>query len=183
MKALKSLLRAVGQVELAIGALLAIYIILIMVIEIVMRYVFNNSIVWVQETVMLAFIWITCLGASVAMMTESHISITTLTHALTPGVQKMLKVMVSVAVLGCLLFLANTLPAAITNQNRTLTSSLPINFPRGMYYSLPVMVSVLIMIVAKLYYLVYEVRACLGLPNPKDYGIELISSSKQEDVL
>ncbi|MDP1531176.1 MAG: TRAP transporter small permease [Rhodoferax sp.] len=183
MKPVKSLLRVVGQAELAIGAMLAIYIILIMVIEIVMRYIFNNSIIWVQETVMLAFIWITCLGASVAMMTESHISITTLTHALTPGVQKVLKVIVSLAVLGCLLFLAYTLPAAIANQNRTLTSSLPINFPRGMYYSLPIMVSVLIMIVTRLYYLVFEVRTCLGLTNPKDYGIDLVSSSKQEDVL
>jgi TRAP-type C4-dicarboxylate transport system permease small subunit len=183
MKAVKSLLRAVGQVELAIGALMAIYIILIMVIEIVMRYIFNNSIIWVQETVMLAFIWITCLGASVAMMTESHISITTLTHALAPGVQKGLKVVVSLSVLGCLIFLAMTLPAAINIQNKTFTSSLPINFPRGWYYSLPVMVSVLIMIVAKLYYLIYEIRDVFGLSNPQGFAITLASSAKQEDVI
>ncbi|HCM27750.1 MAG: hypothetical protein A2Z99_16455 [Treponema sp. GWB1_62_6] len=171
MKIVKGFLQGAMRVQLAVGAVLALYIIAVMVTEIVMRYVFNNSIIWIQESVMLAFIWITALGASCALITDSHVKIDTFSRALPPRAQKFLKVFVSLVVMACLVFLAATLPKSIRIQNKSRTASLPINFPKGYYYSLPILFSVAGMMIAKLYYLFYEIRDLFGLANPVDYAI------------
>lgn len=183
MKFVKSLLESILRVELAAGAILAIYIIAVMVIEIVMRYVFNNSIIWVQESVMLAFIWVTALGATCAMATESHIMIDTLVRALPPVVRSCLKVLVSLAVLACLGFLVATLPTAIRIQNKSRTASLPFNFPKGYYYSLPILISAVGMGIVRLYYLYYEIREMAGLPVSPETRLKLSKSSAKVDVL
>jgi TRAP-type C4-dicarboxylate transport system permease small subunit len=159
------------RIELVLGALLAVYIIAIMVVEIVMRYVFNNSIIWIQESVMLAFIWITALGASYALMTGSHITIDTFGRFLPGRGKQILQVFGSLVILFCLFFLASTLPKSIDIQNRSKTASLPVNFPKGWYYSLPIMVSVCVMIPTALYYLYYQIREMIGLPLPACYRI------------
>jgi hypothetical protein len=48
---------------------------------------------------------------------------------------------------------------------------LPINFPKGFYYSLPILVSVVGMIAGKLYYLVYEIGELFGHSAPAGYRI------------
>lgn len=182
MKAFRRALETLVRIELAAGALLAMYIVAIMVVEIVMRYVFNNSIIWVQESVMLAFIWVTALGAACAMATESHILIDTLVRALPPRLRSVLRVLVSLAVLACLGFLVATLPTAIRIQNKSKTASLPVNFPKGWYYSFPILVSVAGMAAARLYYLVYEVRELFGLANPGDFRIAFPSVPGTDDA-
>ncbi|MFA6504847.1 MAG: TRAP transporter small permease [Treponemataceae bacterium] len=181
MKLVKLFLKGLMRAELALGAFLAIYIIAVMVVEIVMRYVFNNSIIWIQESVMLAFIWVVALGATCALITGSHVTIDTFSRSLPPKAQKTLKVFVSLLVMVCLVFLAATLPKSILIQNKSRTASLPINFPKGYYYSLPILVSVAGMILAKLYYLYYEVRDLFGLPNPETYKIVGSGASESEE--
>jgi len=181
---LKKCLEGLMRVELVAGAFLAIYIIGVMVVEIVMRYIFNNSIIWIQESVMLAFIWVTALGATCALMTESHIMIDTLIRFFPERARRVLKVLISLAVIACLIFLASTLPVAINIQNKSKTASLPINFKKGYYYSLPILVSVWGMLAAKLYYLVYEIRDALGLANPEGYRLRSpVAGSGKVDVL
>ena len=182
MNHLKEALKAIMRVQLAVGAVLALYIISVMVLEIVMRYVFNNSIIWIQESVMLAFIWITALGASCALITGSHVKIDTFSRSLPPGAQKFLKVFVSLLVMACLVFLASTLPKSIQIQNKSSTASLPINFPKGYYYSFPILFSVAGMMMAKLYYLFYEIRDLLGLAVPLDYAIGGTAAAAEEKV-
>lgn len=159
------------RAELALGALLAIYIIVVMVVEIVMRYIFNNSIIWVQESVILAFIWIVAFGSSYALMTGSHITIDTFGRFLPEKGQRALRIFVSLVILGCLGYLLIALPPSIGIQNKSKTASLPINFPKGYYYSLPVLVAVIIMIPTQLYYLVYEVGTLFGRTPPDDYRL------------
>lgn len=182
MKYFRSLLRFFMSLELAIGALLVVMIVILISMEIIMRYFVGNPIVWVQEFVLYLFIVITALGASVAIKTNSHIEIDTIVRLLPQKALNIVNVVVSLIILGSLLFLANKLPAAIKIQNMSKTSSLPINFPRGYYYSMPILVSVWGMIISKLYYFYYEIRELIGLENSEDYNLELPQLISEPDL-
>ena len=159
------------NIEIVVGVIGIISIVFIMVLEIVMRYIFGHSIIWVQEYIIMAFIWTVALGASYAFMGRSHITISTFSKYLPKKMEKSMKILISFIILGVLIYLALTLPPTIQIQNRTRTASLPIRIPRGYYYTLPLLISVWTMILAQLYYLFFEFRALLGLPNPKDISL------------
>ena len=59
MRSVKKVLEKIMAAEVVIGGLLIILMVGIMVLEVIMRYIFNNSIIWVQEFVIMVFIWIT----------------------------------------------------------------------------------------------------------------------------
>jgi TRAP-type C4-dicarboxylate transport system permease small subunit len=180
MRIVKELLRKIMIAEIALGALLVISMVAVMVAEVVMRYLFNNSIIWVQEFVIFLFIWITALGANAALMMKSHITINTFSQFLPERLRSVLSVFVSLVILGVLVYLVTTLPASIVIQNKTRTSSMPVVIPKGYYYSFPFFVSVLIMIATQVYYLYYEIRALAGVPNPEDYIITMPSFGKRK---
>lgn len=181
MKIVKRMLQHIMKMEVLIGAALVICMVAVMVVEVVMRYIFNNSIIWVQEFVILLFIWITMLGASAALMTRSHITINTFGKYLSGRLRNVMQVIVSLVIIGVLVYLLLTLPASISIQNKTRTSSMPVNIGKGYYYSFPLMVSVIIMMLTQLYYLYYDVKALLGKPCPEDYILEPIQLTKKHD--
>jgi TRAP-type C4-dicarboxylate transport system permease small subunit len=173
MRLIKRMLEEIMRVEILIGALLIITMVAIMVLEVVMRYVFNNSIIWVQEFVILVFIWITMLGGSAASMTKTHVTITTFSQFFSGKWKTGLQLLVSLVILGVLVYLAMNLPASIAIQNKTYTSSMPINIAKGHYYSSPLLFAVVLMLVTEVYYIYYEVRSLFGKAIPEDYVLEL----------
>ncbi|HCG64855.1 MAG: hypothetical protein CVV48_13605 [Spirochaetae bacterium HGW-Spirochaetae-4] len=173
MRLIKRMLEEIMRVEILIGAFLIIAMVVIMVLEVVMRYVFNNSIIWVQEFVILVFIWITMLGGSAASMTKTHVTITTFSQFISGKWKIGLQLLVSLVILGVLVYLAMNLPASIAIQNKTHTSSMPINIAKGHYYSSPLLFAVVLMLVTEVYYIYYEVRLLLGKAIPDDYVLQL----------
>ncbi|MEA5106504.1 MAG: TRAP transporter small permease [Sphaerochaeta associata] len=172
MRHVKRMLELIMGVELLIGGLLIIAMVAIMVLEVIMRYLFNNSIIWVQEFVIMIFIWMVMLGGSAASMTKTHVTITTFSQRL-PGKWKVvLQVFVSLIVLAVLFYLLQTLPASISIQNKTKTSSMPLNIGKGHFYSTPLFVAVILMSITELYYLFYEVCLLLGKDIPEDYALK-----------
>jgi TRAP-type C4-dicarboxylate transport system permease small subunit len=159
------------NIEIVAGAALVISIVGIMVLEVIMRYIFNHSIIWVQEYIIMAFIWTVAFGASYALMGQSHITINTFTKYMPKKIEKSMRILVSLVILGVLAYLAFTLPATITIQNKTRTASLPVKIPKGYYYTLPLLISVWIMIPTQLYYLFFQFRSFLGFANPENYHI------------
>ncbi|MBK5262450.1 MAG: TRAP transporter small permease subunit, partial [Peptostreptococcaceae bacterium] len=139
MKFIKRMLEKIMRIEILIAGFMIIAMVVVMVTEVVMRYVFNNSIVWVQEFVILLFIWITMLGGSTASMTKTHVTITTFSQFLTGKWKTGLQILVSLVIIGVLVYLALTLPASISIQNKTHTSAMPINIAKGNYYSSPLL--------------------------------------------
>ena len=171
MNGIKRIFRLIMGVEIVAGAVLVISIVGIMVLEVIMRYIFNRSIIWVQEYIIMAFIWTVALGASYALMDQSHIAITTFSKRIPDKAGKFMKLLVSLIILGVLVYLAATLPPTIAIQNRTRTASLPVKIPKGYYYTLPLFISVWIMIPTQLYYLFFQFRSFFGFVNPKNYSI------------
>lgn len=172
MRHVKRMLELIMGVELLIGGLLIITMVAIMVLEVIMRYMFNNSIIWVQEFVIMIFIWMVMLGGSAASMTKTHVTITTFSQRLPEKWKVVLQVFVSVIILAVLFYLLQTLPASISIQNKTKTSSLPLNIGKGHFYSTPLFAAVILMSITELYYLFYEVRMLLGKDIPEDYVLK-----------
>ena len=62
----------VGTVEI-VSALLLIFITVLTVAQVIMRYIFNNPFTWSEELAIAAFIYLTFLGISVAYARDRHL--------------------------------------------------------------------------------------------------------------
>jgi TRAP-type C4-dicarboxylate transport system permease small subunit len=182
MRLLKKLLEGIMRIEILLGAILVMVMVFTMVLEVIMRYIFNNSIIWVQEFVIFAFIWIVMLGGSAASMTKTHVTITTFSQFLSDRKKTMLQLLVSFIIIGVLVYLVLNLPASIAIQNKTSTSSMPINIAKGHYYSTPLLVAVILMLVTEFYYVYYELRMLAGKTVPGDYVLELRHFQRKRDL-
>lgn len=182
MKKYKEFLQKLMKIELFTGGIIIIIMVSLMCMEIVMRYFVNRPIVWVQEFVIFLFILITALGASVAVKTKSHIEIDTVILLFPKKSVKYINVIASLGMLAALVFLLVQLPTSMRIQNMSTTSSLPINFPRGYYYSMPLMLSVIGMFISKAYYFYYEIKVMLGHEVGKDIEIKHVDHIQGIDV-
>lgn len=163
MDVYRRILEKIRRVELVAGAILVLFVASSMCLQVFMRYVVNKPLVWVQESVMMAFIWITMLGAGAALKRSEHIKIDTFLSHLPQRTARIISLAVAILILVSLSLIAYLLPRAIQVQNRSVTSSLPINIPRGFYYSLPVLVGIVSMIVTQIYHVIGRTRELLGL--------------------
>jgi TRAP-type transport system small permease protein len=68
--------------------------------QVVMRYVFNNPLVWSDEAAQYLFVWIAFLGWVIAARRRSHIAITMVVDRLPPGAAQALRLAAQCAVLG-----------------------------------------------------------------------------------
>ena len=57
----------------AVSAALTLGIIGLLLAAVLSRYVFANSIVWIDEVVSISFIWVTMIGAALAMHRNEHL--------------------------------------------------------------------------------------------------------------
>jgi hypothetical protein len=73
--------------------------------------------------------------------------------------------------MGTLIFLVKWLPVVMRIQNMSYTSALPINIPRGLFYSLPIFISVLSMMLTQIYFIINQLMAIIGKPIPDDYKV------------
>ena len=172
MNAIKRFFKLIMDLEIIIGVFSIITIVLIIVAEIIMRSIFRSSILWVQEYIIMAFIWAVAFGAAYAFKVQSHIVITTFVKFLPEKMEKLMRIIISLGIMVVLIYLIMNLPATIRIQNRTTTASMPIRIPRGYYYSLPLLICVWTMTFAQLYYLFFQFRALFGLANPDNFKLK-----------
>ena len=98
-----------------IVAFLAVMLVLVFG-NVVLRYVFNSGITISEELSRIMFVWLTFLGAVVAMKEHAHLGIDTLTKRLSPNVQKLCVVVTSLLVLGvCGLVLVGSWQQTVIN--------------------------------------------------------------------
>lgn len=61
-------------------------------LQIIMRFVFNNSLVWSEELGKFIFVWISWVGLSIGERRNEHIKITLVTDRFSPKVQKIFEI-------------------------------------------------------------------------------------------
>ncbi len=171
MKNIKKALEGVMIAEIWLCGALVLIMVLLMCTEIVMRYIFNNSIIWVQEFAIGEFIWIVALCGNVALMLRSHITVKTFSQFLSEKGQQKFRLIATTFIFLALIYMLLNLPSSIAIQNKTRTSALPINIGKGLYYSAPLFLSSIIMMITQIYYFYYQIRELLGKPVAEDYPL------------
>lgn len=87
-------------------AIMLVAMTLIMGLQIVMRYVFNNSLSWPEELATFLFVWSTFLSISYCIREKSSIKIEQFYNIMPPKVQKLIKLLSKTIMLILAFFLA-----------------------------------------------------------------------------
>jgi TRAP-type C4-dicarboxylate transport system permease small subunit len=91
-------------VEAVTVAVLAFYVAVI-VVQVVLRYVFNSSLIWSDEIIRFGLVWNVMLGATLVSLREGHIRVDLFENMLPPRVQPYVQLLIHFISLAFLLLL------------------------------------------------------------------------------
>lgn len=94
----------------AVSAALMVGIVVLLLAAVLSRYVFANSIVWIDEVVSTSFIWLTMIGAGLAMHRNEHLRLSLVVDKLPTRVQPYVHAFALTVVVA---FLVGLLPSAV----------------------------------------------------------------------
>lgn len=160
---LRSSLSFLGRIELVLAVVLVFFITVVIVVGVFFRYVLGSSLIFVEESVTISFIWVTFLGAAVATKLRRHIVITTFSIFAGNKTKEFIGIFSNVFVLIVAIIVAAFATYYIEPQNRSQTVSLPFNFPRGWVFSIPTLVA---MVSISLTQIAYILDSVIRLRHP-----------------
>jgi len=115
-------------------AILFILFTSIMVINVSMRFIMNDSLSWASEAVLTIFVWFVWFGISYGFKEQKHIKITFITNLLPKRAQKILKILVEILIL-VFFIIAFTSGVRLLNHFSVIgKTSLLINYPMWLFY-------------------------------------------------
>lgn len=105
--------------------------------NVVMRYVFNQSIFWVEEFTQIQMIWVAYLGAGLALREGRHVAVDMLQEVLPPALRKTVRgcIALAMALFLAVLFVLGLQIAEFTWGQETPAMGLPSGLP---YLGIPV---------------------------------------------
>ncbi|UGA56802.1 TRAP transporter small permease [Vibrio sp. VB16] len=127
------------NLEAALGGTLLASIVLLITMQVVMRYVFQNALSWSEELTLWTFIWFIWIGISYAFKERKHVKVTFFQDMLPSKVKRYLEVVIDIVIVCFLLVMVYqsykliTLPYVLSQKSVVL--NIPIAF---MYASAPV---------------------------------------------
>ncbi len=92
----KKLAKIFDKIEEEILIILFVIMVSVIFLQVIMRYVFNNSLVWSEELGKFIFVWISWLGISLGHRKREHIAITLLTDKLSRKGQIIINIIIEV---------------------------------------------------------------------------------------
>ncbi|MDO5352860.1 MAG: TRAP transporter small permease [Succinatimonas sp.] len=98
-------------------------------VQVIMRYVFHNSLTWSEEFVRWCFIWFIWVGVSYGFRVRKHISITVFVDKLSGKYKKIAELLVNFIVLWCMLNLFYFGYEQISNPIISRQSSIVLKWP------------------------------------------------------
>lgn len=136
------LLAWIGWVELGVARVCLGAIVLCIFAQVVSRYGLNRPLVWVEEFATYCFLWGTFLGASVGLKRGVHIKVETFLDRLAPRPRQAIVFATQVAIgLFCLLLIVNGFQAMLIFEWRQRTIALPVELPRYLFFSGPLILA------------------------------------------
>ena len=94
------------NLERALAGFLLASIVVLISVNVFLRYVMNASLSWGEELTLWIFVWFVWIAVSLAFQKREHIRITVLTDALSPSGRKAIEVFVSLLILAFLITLS-----------------------------------------------------------------------------
>jgi TRAP-type C4-dicarboxylate transport system permease small subunit len=150
MKFLSSMIRSMERIEQALGVFLVLAIVAMVGVQVVSRYFFNQPMAWVEELSTYCFIWTVFVGASIALKQDRHIAITALELCLSDAQKRWLKLLIWISVLTFMLIMIPHGYKVMQVEARSNSVSLPVDIPRMWFYSLPLTLACISMLITSL---------------------------------
>lgn len=159
------LLELIGRVERAVGVLLLSTIVISITIQVITRYLFGRPLVWVEELAGYCFLWGVFLGAAAGMKELRHIRIDTFVSRLSPRPQALWRALIWAIATACCVIIAVQAWDIMEVESRSRTMSLPVDLPRHLFYSTPLFVCTVSIVLTGLYLICAELmRGITGRP-------------------
>ncbi|MDR1242765.1 MAG: TRAP transporter small permease [Deltaproteobacteria bacterium] len=137
LKKYSAFLDRVDRVLIALLAAFSAIMVLVMLYQIVLRYCFSSANVWAEELTRFIFVWVTTLGASVAIRRNVHLRVDLVVDFLKPRPRFILQIITYTLIL---LFLIYLFQLGVDLMSRTMINKsaglrLPMAYP---YAAIPV---------------------------------------------
>lgn len=155
MKILKAIHNTLKKIETVIGVVIFATIVIIVVLQVALRFGLGKSILWAVELSELLFIYLSFIMADVVYKDRGHIKIDYFYGKLSSTWKSLVSIVSYVLILVLFLY---SLPESITlikmQSGHTLAVALPLN---KSYWTFPVLIAFSSMIFTTIYYIVEEV--------------------------
>jgi TRAP-type C4-dicarboxylate transport system permease small subunit len=131
-------LDAIGRAEVAVAIVMMATMVVCIFGQVVSRYLFGLPLVWVEELSTYAFIWGTFIGASAGLKQGLHLRIESFVGRLPSGARRGLRIALDgLMLVFCGVLVVNGVQAMLTLEWRQRTIALPVELPRYLFYSTP----------------------------------------------
>lgn len=173
---MKKFINALNKTEeIVIVAMFAIMVVAIFS-QVVMRYVFNNSLYWSEELGKFMFIWISWLGISIGEKRGEHIKITMLTDKFSPKGQHIVNIISELIVIGILLVTIYYGISLVISQSTTHYAGIKISVSWGY---LSVVVGCCLMLLRSIGMVVSSIKNINSGRTPQDLLAEVVGAEDQ----
>jgi TRAP-type C4-dicarboxylate transport system permease small subunit len=187
----RRLLGLLGRLEQALVVLLLVNIVLNILAQVISRYFFGKPLVWVEEIATYSFIWATFLGAALALKYDRHVKIDTFVARLPERPGAVARAVVFLVIMALLATILPSLVSAIEVEMRRSSIALPVQIPSGWFFSVPLAVGVVSMLLTAVFKVVVELRFALGgeppplimRPLPDDHDDDAVEQAMLGDRL
>ncbi len=157
MKLLKILKLLDEKFELAISVVLMSLMTVIIFIQVIMRYVMQNSLSWSEELARYLFIWLTYIGISYGAKKMQHIKIEATLKLFPKKVRPIVVIVGDVLFLGFSLFLVYTSYIVVQRQITLGQTSPALHMPMWIVYAAP-LVGFVLTSIRQIQTLIYRVN-------------------------
>jgi len=156
----RTLLYRIGQIEMVIAAAILIGIVVMIIAQVLLNAGLGNPITWEQEAGAYALVWLTFIGASIGLKHKRHVTIVSFVGKLPTRIRYAIRATVFATILWTLYILMRELLPIMAIEARATTVALPFDLPRSYFFSVPLMVSCVLMAMTTLLFLF---EAVLGM--------------------
>jgi len=163
---IRSVLFRIGQVEMAICATILIGIVVMILAQVLLNAGLGDPITWEQEAGAYALVWMTFLGASIGLKYVRHVTIISFIGKLPPRLRSLVRALTFGIMLWTLYVLVRELSPIMTIESRSTTVALPIDLPRSYFFSVPLLLSCLLMMLTLFLFLLEAGLGVFGDEHP-----------------
>jgi TRAP-type C4-dicarboxylate transport system permease small subunit len=138
----RRVLDGIGRVEWAVAVVAMAVIVTAIFAQVVSRYLFGQPLVWVEELSTYAFIWGSFVGASAGLKRGMHLKIESFVGRLTDSARRGLRVVLdALMIVFCVILTVNGFNAMVVFEWHQRTIALPVELPRYLFYSTPLILA------------------------------------------
>ncbi|MEL7624511.1 MAG: TRAP transporter small permease [Clostridiales bacterium] len=162
----------IEKIEMTILTILFAEVIIIGFLQVICRFILNDSLSWSEELLRFSFIWLTYFAASLGLMKGSHSSVDVVLDRLPPKVHKVARVLIEVLVFVFVVVIFYNATQLIGMQVKTKQLSASMRLPMYVPY-LGILIAfgfMIIQIISRLYLVIRTLikPQSNNLPNPEN---------------